>query len=178
MGMVVGIAFFPPKLCSSDRVWDPFPFRMGNYQAKCVILSFIVLATGLTNLDLFSPKFEGEWLWVPVSNASRQQEVTEEWMAGGCWKLTLVPRTSCPWEFAWDTVEAGRETVVGRKLVEGREMHGCCKLWRVKVELEEGRWAVGDCTGNADEFCTALRVSDSSIFCRSKSFEGPSRKRG
>ena len=57
MGMVVGIPFFPQKLCSSDRVWDPFPFRTGNYQAKCVTFSFIVLATGLTNLDLFSPKF-------------------------------------------------------------------------------------------------------------------------
>ena len=67
-------------------------------------------------------------------------------------------------------VEAGRETVVGGKLMEGRELYDCCKLWRVKVELEEGRWAVGDCTGNADEFCTALHVSDSSIFCRSKSF--------
>jgi len=36
-------------------------------------------------------------------------------------KLTPVPRTSCPWEVALDTVEAGRETVVGGKLMKAEK---------------------------------------------------------
>ena len=43
---------------------------MGNYQTECVILFLIILATGLTFLDLLGPKFKGERLRFLVSSAS------------------------------------------------------------------------------------------------------------
>ena len=83
-------------------------------------------------------------------------------------KLTPVPRTSCRWGVAWDTVEAGRITVAGDKLTEGSD---CCKLLRDALELAiwEGRRVIGDWIGDVDELCIALHVSVFRRFCRSKS---------